>query len=191
MRIIESKIIPLPRKDIDTDLIIPADFLTTTTKEGLGKHAFDRLRKMEPDFPMNLPEYTDSKILVTGDNFGCGSSREHAPWALADWGIQVIIAPSFANIFFTNALNNGILCISFPEEIVGKILEENSIKVDLPEQKVILKNGTKHDFEIDPYKKTCLIEGLNDMDYLLKHAKEIQKFEQEHQKNLFFHLENL
>lgn len=190
MKIIESKILPIPRKDIDTDLIIPADFLTTTTKEGLGQHVFDRLRKMEPDFPMNLPEYQDAQILVAGDNFGCGSSREHAPWALADWGIQVIIAPSFANIFHTNALNNGILCITLPEQVVDQIFQTAEVKVDLPNQTVTFANQT-HNFEINPYKKTCLIENLSDMDYLLKHLPQIQEFEQQHQKNLFFHLQNL
>jgi 3-isopropylmalate/(R)-2-methylmalate dehydratase small subunit len=190
MKIIESKILPIPRKDIDTDLIIPADFLTTTTKEGLGQHVFDRLRKMEPDFPMNLPEYQDAQILVAGDNFGCGSSREHASWALADWGIKVIIAPSFASIFHANALNNGILCITLSEETVNKIFEQESVKVDLPNQTIHFANQT-HNFKINPYKKTCLIESLSDMDYLLKHKDQIQKFEQQHSKNLFFHLQNL
>ncbi len=197
MKIIKSKIIPVNRKDIDTDLIIPADFLTTTVKTGLGKHAFDHLRKTDPEFPMNLAKYDGASILLAGDNFGCGSSREHAAWALADAGIKVVIAPSFANIFFTNAMNNNILCVTLPEDTTQEIFKTEvqngayEITVDLPEQKIVLEDGKEFGFEINPYKKECLIEGMDDIDYLLKYLPEIQEFEKEHDKKLFFHLENI
>lgn len=192
MKIIESNIIPLPRKDIDTDLIIPADFLTTTTKDGLGKHLFDRLRKMEPDFPLNQEKYRNCKILVTRDNFGCGSSREHAAWALKDWGIEIVLAPSFANIFHTNALNNGILPIEINEASIEQMfLDEQKngsfkVKVDLPNQKVFFENGEQFNFEIEPFKKTCLIEGMDDLDFLINSKPEIAEFEKNHKKNIFF-----
>lgn len=186
MKIIKSKILPLPRKDIDTDLIIPAEFLSRTTKEGYGEHVFDRLRKMEEDFPFNLPEYQDSTVMVVRENFGCGSSREHAAWALADWGIQVIVAPSFGDIFFNNAMKNGILPIVMDEEIVEKALKAQMSTVNLPEQKIEIEGVGEFDFEIDPYRKECLIKGMDDMDYLLEHLDQIKEFDAKRKENLFF-----
>lgn len=186
MKIIKSKILPLPRKDIDTDLIIPAEFLSRTTKEGYGENVFDRLRKMEEDFPFNLPEYQDSTVMVVRENFGCGSSREHAAWALADWGIQVIVAPSFGDIFFNNAMKNGILPIVMDEEIVEKALKAQMSTVNLPEQKIEIEGVGEFDFEIDPYRKECLIKGMDDMDYLLEHLDQIKEFDAKRKENLFF-----
>lgn len=180
--IIKSKIIPLPREDIDTDLIIPADFLTTTSKKGLGEHVFARLRIMEPNFPFNLKKYFGAKILVTRKNFGCGSSREHAAWALRDWGIEVVIAPSFSDIFFSNAMKNGILPIILSENVVDEIFAAGDceIEINLRDQKVILTNGEVHGFQIDRYRKECLLKNMDDLDYLLLQMNEIKKFDKKH-----------
>lgn len=180
--IIKSRIIPLPRTDIDTDLIIPADFLTTTSKKGLGEHVFARLRMMEPDFPFNLEKYNGARILVAKKNFGCGSSREHAAWALRDWGIEVVIAPSFSDIFFSNAMKNGILPIILGEKIVDGIFEfgDCEIEVNLKEQKVIFPNGEIFSFQIDQYRKECLLKNMDDLDYLLSQMSEIEKFDKKH-----------
>ncbi len=192
--IIKSKIMPLPRADIDTDLIIPADFLTTTDKKGLGEHVFARLRMMEGNFPFNLKKYRDAKILVTRKNFGCGSSREHAAWALKDWGIEVVIAPSFSDIFFSNAMKNGILPIILEEKVVEWIFEEEKekngceLEVDLVKQ--IVKIPGKKDgfamFAIDSYRKECLLKDMDDMDYLVSQMNEIEKFDKKHAANIFF-----
>jgi 3-isopropylmalate dehydratase small subunit len=180
--IIKSKIVPLPRADIDTDLIIPADFLTTTSKKGLGEHVFARLRMMEPNFPFNLEKYNGARILVAKKNFGCGSSREHAAWALRDWGIEVVVAPSFSDIFFSNAMKNGILPIILDEKIVDGIFEcgDCEIEVNLKEQKVILRDGEMVGFKIDPYRKECLLKNMDDLDYLLSQMDEIKKFDKKH-----------
>ncbi len=183
MEKIKSKIIPLPRRDIDTDLIIPAEFLMVTDKKGLGKHVFSRVREMEKDFSFNLEEFLGSEILVVRENFGCGSSREHAAWALSDWGVKVIIAPSFADIFYNNALKNNILPIVTSEEIVEDMLKGGTAEVDLPQQKVIFYER-EFSFEIDPYRKECLIHRMDDMDYLLSNMKEIKAFDKKHK--LFF-----
>lgn len=189
--IIKSKIVPLPRSDIDTDLIIPADFLTTTSKHGLGQHVFARLRIMEADFPFNLKKYRDARILVTHRNFGCGSSREHAVWALRDWGIEVVIAASFADIFFNNAMKNSILPIILDEGIIDKIFvaekaqENYKIEVLVKEQKVIF-DGEIYDFKIDSYRKECLLKDMDDLDYLLSQMKKIESFDKKHAKKIFF-----
>jgi 3-isopropylmalate/(R)-2-methylmalate dehydratase small subunit len=194
MKIIESNYISLARKDIDTDLIIPAKFLTTTEKSGLGQHVFSNLRAMDKNFPFNLPEFADCKILVARDNFGCGSSREHAAWALKDWGIEVIIAPSFADIFFTNAQKNGILPVILPREIVEGLLVEakdpQKITVDLPEQKVKIANE-EYNFEIDPYRKECLIKEMDDLDYLISQISSIKKIDQKRKEKLFINIDNI
>lgn len=186
--IIKSKIVPLPREDIDTDLIIPADFLTTTDKKGLGEHVFARLRVMEPDFPFNLRRYQGASILVVKKNFGCGSSREHAVWALRDWGIEIVIAPSFADIFFNNAMKNGILPIVLDEKIVNEIFAAGDceIEVNVAAQKVILPSGEVFNFQIDPYRKECLLKGMDDLDYLVSRMFEIERFDKKHAENIFF-----
>lgn len=190
---IKSQIIPLDRKDVDTDLIIPADYLKGTGKEGLGKHLFQRLRDNEPDFPFNLAKYRDAEVLVAGDNFGCGSSREHAAWALKDWGVKAIIAPSFSDIFHSNALKNGLIPVVLDEEIVETIFEREStaeklkLEIDLSQQRVVLEGGESYDFEIDPYRKHCLLNNMNDLDYLLSNLQTIRN----HESKVFFNLKQL
>lgn len=183
MNVIKSKIVPVKRKDVDTDLIIPAEFLTITTKEGLGKHLFVRIAE-----DLNLAFYKGRTILVAGENFGCGSSREHAPWALYDWGIRVVIAPSFADIFFNNAMKNGILPIVLDADLFD---EDAEIEVDLEAQTVTDGRGKKHHFEIDPYRKECLMKGMDDLDYLLSNLGEIEEFDQQRVKHLFFDTDKL
>lgn len=184
MNIITSQIIPVNRSHVDTDLIIPAEFLRSVTKKGFGQHLFARLRAADKNFPFNLQKYQDSKIMVAGMNFGCGSSREHAAWALADWGIRIIIAPSFADIFFQNALNNHILLIALPEQVIEMIFAAESgqaaygITVDLSNQTVAIPSGEIYSFSIDPYRKECLVYGMDDFDYLLSKRPQIDSFEQ-------------
>lgn len=174
---IVSQIVPLPKDDIDTDAIIPSKYLTTTTTEGLGKHVFAEYREKDPAFPFNVEKYRSASILVTGENFGCGSSREHAAWALADWGIQVVIAPSFADIFYNNALKNKMLPIYLERPIVQAILsDEGTYEIDLVSQQVIFPNGRRVDFEIAPYPKECLLTGMDDMDYLLSRLPQINEY---------------
>lgn len=197
MNIVKSKVIPLNRSDIDTDLIIPAEYLTTTVKEGLGQHVFARLRAMDAQFPFNLEKYKGAEILVAGRNFGCGSSREHAAWALADAGIKVVIASMFADIFYNNALKNGILPLVLEQKVIDEICEEEAEKgeyemvVNLEKQQVILANGEVISFEIDPYRLECLMKGMDDMDYLISNLPAIEKFYAERKKNLFFDLNKI
>lgn len=182
---IKSQVIAIPRRDIDTDLIIPAEFLKVTVKTGLGKHLFARVRHEDKDFEA-IDRIKKAEILVSRENFGCGSSREHAAWALNDFGIRVIIAPSFADIFKSNAMKNGILPVVLPENVVECVLGETQnfaslqksyvVTVDLPRQMVTLPDGSSHAFEIDPYRKTCLMEGMDDLDYLLAHKNKIEAY---------------
>lgn len=193
---IKSRIIPLVMKDVDTDLIIPADYLKGTGKDGLGQFVFKRLRDEDKNFPFNLPEYADSEILVVQDNFGCGSSREHAAWALKDWGVKVIVAPSFSDIFHSNAFKNGLLPIVLGAEVVETLLERASedfleLDVDLSMQSLSLPGGETFDFEIDPYRKYCLINGMDDLDYLLSNADDIKTFEAGRARNLFCNLDKI
>jgi 3-isopropylmalate/(R)-2-methylmalate dehydratase small subunit len=185
--VITSTGIPLNRNNVDTDQIIPARFLKGTTKAGLGEQLFYDWRYLEngtpnPEFPLNHPRYSGS-ILVSAHNFGCGSSREHAPWALKDYGIQVILAISFADIFRNNALKNQLLPIPLPEAIILKLLADIetdpsiNITVDLPNQSVQLPNQAEQKFEIDPYRKQCLLEGLDDIGYTLSHLARIKTYE--------------
>lgn len=174
MNKIISQTVCIPRSNIDTDLIIPAKYLSTTSREGLGEGLFAELRRTEKNFPLNDKRNRDAKILITGENFGCGSSREHASWALRDWGIQAIIAPFFADIFYNNALKNQILPIALPKKVVEKI--SGKVKIDLEKQIVKLQNGETHKFEIDPYRKECLLMEIDDFDYLLKNINTIKRF---------------
>ncbi len=168
-----SPIICLPQKDIDTDLIIPAEFLKTTEREGLGQHVFINLRKTDPNFP----KFEGQRILVAGKNFGCGSSREHAPWALKDAGIDVIIASEFADIFRGNAEKNGILPIVLSEEVVQHFLASgDNLTVDLENQKVVDSEGKEYHFKISNFSKKRLLENLSDLDYLLGFLPEIKEF---------------
>lgn len=192
MNIITSQIIPVNRSHVDTDLIIPAEFLRSVTKTGFGQHLFARLRTADKSFPFNLQKYQGLKIMVAGMNFGCGSSREHAAWALVDWGIRIIIAPSFADIFHQNALNNQILPIVLPEQVIETIFEEEArhatyeITVDLSNQTVAVPSGEIHYFSIDPYRKECLLHGMDDFDYLLSKRSQIDAFEQKNKSYRFF-----
>ena len=192
MNIITSQIIPVNRSHVDTDLIIPAEFLRSVTKKGFGLHLFARLRAADKSFPFNLDKYQSSKIMVAGMNFGCGSSREHAAWAIADWGIRIIIAPSFADIFHQNALNNQILPIVLGEQVIEMIFKEEAglatyeITVDLANQTVTVPSGKIYSFSIDPYRKECLLHGMDDFDYLLSKRSQIDEFEQKHKNNRFF-----
>ncbi|APC90764.1 MULTISPECIES: 3-isopropylmalate dehydratase small subunit [Francisella] len=177
-----SNAIPLWLSDIDTDMIIPAEFLTQTTKDGYGKNLFYRLKEKDKNFIFNNPDYSSSQILIAGDNFGCGSSREHAVWALTQAGIKVIIAPSFSDIFFNNAAKNGLLLISLDKNIIKNLCDlaedpKFSMTVDLQEQ-TVTADGNTYCFNYDPFRKNCLIRGLDDMTYLIEHLDIIKQFEQ-------------
>ena len=179
---VTSMITPLDKVYVDTDQIIPKQFLKLIQKAGFGKFLFfdwryDEHENKRPDFVLNDSRYVDSKILVTGDNFGCGSSREHAVWALLDYGFSVIIAPSFADIFFSNCFKNGILPISLDEKTVEKLQQETgSVEVDL-EKQTITTPSEKISFKIDPHKKKILLEGLDDIAQTLQYEEEITEFE--------------
>jgi len=179
---------PLPLINIDTDMIIPKQFLKTIKRSGLGVNLFDEMRfdddgKEIPDFVLNQPAYRNAEIIVAGDNFGCGSSREHAPWALLDFGIRAVIAPSFADIFYNNCFKNGILPIALPQEQVDVIMEEAQkgenarITVNLEEQTVTITDGTAFAFEVDSFKKHCLLEGLDDIGLTMEKVASIDAFE--------------
>ncbi|NGM64438.1 3-isopropylmalate dehydratase small subunit [Sphingobacterium sp. SGR-19] len=185
-----SRIVPLPIENIDTDQIIPARFLKATTREGFGDNLFrdwryDSNGQPKTDFVMNNPTYS-GKILVAGKNFGCGSSREHAAWAIQDYGFNVVISSFFADIFKGNALNNGVLPITVPDEFLEKIFDvvfadpNAELTVDLEAQTVTINaTGDSFEFEINPYKKSCLINGYDDIDYILSHKEVIEAYEQQ------------
>ncbi|WP_069298372.1 3-isopropylmalate dehydratase small subunit [Neptunicoccus sediminis] len=179
---------PMPLVNIDTDMIIPKQFLKTIKRTGLGANLFDEMRfnrdgtEVE-DFVLNKPAYRDAEILVAGDNFGCGSSREHAPWALGDFGIKVVISTSFADIFYNNCFKNGILPVVLPKEAVDVLMEDAErgsnarITVDLENQTVSATDGTEFKFEVDEFKKHCLLNGLDDIGLTLQKAASIDSFE--------------
>lgn len=179
---------PMPLINVDTDMIIPKQFLKTIKRSGLGANLFDEMRfnddgSEKPDFVLNKPAYRSAEILVAGDNFGCGSSREHAPWALLDFGIRCVIAPSFADIFFNNCFKNGILPIALPQEEVDKLMEDAerganaTLTVDLENQVIKGPDGGEIAFEVDAFKKHCLLNGLDDIGLTMEKAASIDKFE--------------
>ena len=179
---------PLAMINVDTDMIIPKQYLKTIKRTGLGKGLFAELRydeegKPKPDFMLNRPPYDKATILIAGDNFGCGSSREHAPWALLDFGFRCIIAPSFADIFYNNCFKNGILPITLPQSEIDKLLDDASrgpnatITVDLEAQEIRGPDGGVIHFDIDAFLKRCLLEGLDDIGLTLQKADAIQAFE--------------
>lgn len=179
---------PLPLINVDTDMIIPKQFLKTIKRSGLGKNLFDEMRYRDdgsenPDFVLNQPAYRNAQILVAGENFGCGSSREHAPWALLDFGIRCVIAPSFADIFFNNCFKNGILPIVLPQEEVDKLMDDASrganavLTVDLENQVIKGPDGGEIAFEVDQFRKHCLINGLDDIGLTLEKADAIDAYE--------------
>ena len=179
---------PLPMINVDTDMIIPKQFLKTIKRTGLGVHAFSEMRYLDdgsenPDFVLNKPAWRGAKILVAGDNFGCGSSREHAPWAIMDFGIRCIIATSFADIFYNNCFKNGILPIVLPQEDVDKLMDDANrganatVTVDLENQTITGPDGGEIRFEIDPFRKHCLLNGLDDIGLSLEKADAIATHE--------------
>ena len=179
---------PMPLVNIDTDMIIPKVFLKTIKRSGLGVNLFDEMRYDRqgneiPDFVLNKPAYRDAQILIAGDNFGCGSSREHAPWALADFGIKVIVSTSFADIFYNNCFKNGMLPIVLPQEQVDVLMKDAEkganarIDVDLEAQTITTSDGETFSFEVDSFKKHCLLEGLDDIGLTLEKAAAIDTFE--------------
>ncbi len=182
-----SVAVPLPIMNVDTDMIIPKQFLKTVERTGLGRGLFYELRTDEQgnpkDFVLDQPKYKGAKILIALDNFGCGSSREHAPWALLDQGIRCVIAPSFADIFYNNCFKNGILPIVLPREQVDLLLEDADrganavVSVDLEKQEITGPDGGTLKFEIDPFRKHCLINGLDDIGLTLQRKDEIDSFE--------------
>ncbi|WP_397541864.1 3-isopropylmalate dehydratase small subunit [Roseovarius salis] len=179
---------PLPIVNVDTDMIIPKQYLKTIKRTGLGKGLFDEMRYAEdgsenPDFVLNKPQYREAEILIAGDNFGCGSSREHAPWAIKDFGIRCVIAPSFADIFYNNCFKNGILPVALPQEQVDVLMKDAEkgsnarMTVDLEAQTVTTSEGETFHFEVDAFKKHCLLEGLDDIGLTMEKADAIAAFE--------------
>ncbi len=179
---------PLPMINVDTDMIIPKQFLKTIKRTGLGKNLFDEMRFDDdgnevPDFVLNQQAYRSAQILVAGENFGCGSSREHAPWALLDFGIRCVIAPSFADIFYNNCFKNGILPIALPQEDVDKLMDDAerganaTVTVDLGNQEIRGPDGGTISFDIDPFRKHCLLEGLDDIGLTLQRGDAISAYE--------------
>ncbi len=183
-----SRIVAIPTDHIDTDQIIPARFLKTISKNGLGVNLFadwryDGQGRPKPDFPLNQPEHQGARILLAGDNFGCGSSREHAPWALADYGFRAIISTSFADIFRNNALKNGLLPLIVDDDTHQQLFSlaaedpDVEVTIDLDTQSLMLPDGRRVAFPIDGFSKVCMLEGLDQLGYLLKHAPQIEAHE--------------
>jgi 3-isopropylmalate/(R)-2-methylmalate dehydratase small subunit len=187
LKIVESTFVPLPIEMVDTDQIIPARFLKATTRDGFGKNLFrdwryenDDESKPKADFVLNQPQYK-GQILVAGKNFGCGSSREHAAWAILDYGFTAVVSSFFADIFKNNALNNGVLPVTVSEAFLQQIFKQDSkstLTIDLQQQSLTIDaTGEKEHFDINSYKKTCLLNGFDDIDYLLSIRNDIEQFE--------------
>lgn len=195
-----ARVAPLDRANVDTDAIIPKQFLKSIKRSGFGPNAFDEWRYLDhgepgmdnskrplnPEFALNQPRYQGAQILLTRKNFGCGSSREHAPWALEDYGFRAIIAPSFADIFFNNCYKNGLLPIVLPEEVVESLFQATfaqegyALTISLPEQSVTTPTGERYGFEITEHRKHCLLNGLDEIGLTLEHAEAIKAFEEKH-----------
>ena len=187
---LEGVAAPLNMINVDTDMIIPKQYLKTIHRTGLGKALFDEMRhnpdgSEKPDFVLNKPAYRKAKILVAGENFGCGSSREHAPWALLDFGIRCVIAPSFGDIFYNNSFKNGILPIKLPQEIVDKLMDDAErganaiISIDLEKQEIKGPDGGTVTFEVDEFRKACLLNGWDDIGLTMRTEDKITSFEQQ------------
>ncbi len=177
---VEGRAYPFGMKNVDTDIIIPAHFLKTVTREGLGAGAFEALRK-NPDNVFDNPAYAGSPIIVAGDNFGCGSSREHAAWALLDMGVKAVIAPSFSDIFSGNAFKNGIVTVALPQDAIDRLMEvaeTDPITIDLEAQTVTTPFQDRWTFEIDPFRKHCLTEGLDEVGLTLQSDEAIRAYEE-------------
>ncbi|OHZ00070.1 3-isopropylmalate dehydratase small subunit [Salinicola sp. LHM] len=197
---LQGLVAPLDRANVDTDLIIPKQFLKSIKRTGFGPNLFDELRYLDegypgqdaasrplnPDFVLNQPRYRDAQVLLARRNFGCGSSREHAPWALDDFGFRVVIAPSFADIFYNNSFKNGILLITLDEATVDRLFQETEasegyrLDIDLEGQQVITPSGEAIPFEVDAFRKHCLLEGLDDIGLTLEQAGAIRDYESRH-----------
>jgi 3-isopropylmalate/(R)-2-methylmalate dehydratase small subunit len=200
--LLDGLVVPLDRNNIDTDAIIPKQFLKSIKRSGFGPNLFDEWRYLDhgepgmdntnrplnPDFILNFPRYQGAQVLLSGQNFGCGSSREHAPWALEDFGIRCIIASSYADIFYNNCFKNGILPITLKEEEINYLLNETlendayRLQINLMEQRITLPNGNDISFEIDAFKKKCLLEGLDDIDQTLQLKYKISEYEARRQR---------
>ncbi|HEV7392656.1 MAG TPA: 3-isopropylmalate dehydratase small subunit [Burkholderiales bacterium] len=198
----EGLVAPLDRANVDTDAIIPKQFLKSIKRTGFGPNLFDEWRYLDrgepdmdnskrplnPDFVLNQERYRGATVLVSRENFGCGSSREHAPWALQQYGFQAVIAPTFADIFYNNSLKNGLLLIKFDSKIVDRLLRETQategyrLAVDLEQQTVTTPNGESFAFEIDPFRKDCILNGFDDIGLTLAHADQIKAFEAKHRQ---------
>jgi 3-isopropylmalate/(R)-2-methylmalate dehydratase small subunit len=198
----EGLVVPLDRANVDTDAIIPKQFLKSIKRTGFGPHLFDEWRYLDrgepgmdsskrplnPDFVLNQPRYRGATVLVARENFGCGSSREHAPWALQQYGFQTVIAPGFADIFYNNSLKNGLLLIKLDSKIVDQLLRETQatqgyrLAVDLEQQTVTTPGGETFSFDIDPFRKHCMLNGFDDIGLTLEHADEIKAFEEKHRR---------
>ena len=198
--VVTSPAVPLDRPNVDTDAIIPKQYLKSIRRTGFGPHAFDDWRYLDAgdletpvasrrpnlEFVLNQTRYQGAQILLARENFGCGSSREHAVWALADQGFRAVIAPSFADIFFSNSFKNGFLPVRLPEVALDALFaeavgENRALTIDLPRQRVVTADGTEHPFEIDAFRKHCLVEGLDEIGLTLAHADDIRDFEKRHQ----------
>jgi 3-isopropylmalate/(R)-2-methylmalate dehydratase small subunit len=195
----QGLVAPMDRANVDTDAIIPKQFLKSIQRSGFGPNLFDEwryldhgepgqdpaARKPNPDFVLNQPRYQGASVLLARENFGCGSSREHAPWALEQYGFRSIIAPSFADIFFNNCFKNGLLPIVLPESVVSKLFDEvhafpgYRLTVDLPRQVIVKPDGSEIAFDVQPFRKYCLVNGFDDIGLTLRHADEIKVFEAE------------
>lgn len=187
---LHSTIVPLPLNDVDTDMIIPAQFLTSISREGYGENVFRRLRDEDKNFPLQDPFYKNSSILVVGKNFGCGSSREHAVWALMGAGFRAIIGKSFADIFKSNAGKNGLLLVELQEESIDKLLRSEDktapVTVNLEEQSVTLPDNSKETFQYDSFRKHCLLQGIDDLDYITAAKEEIAAYRHRHEEVRFY-----
>lgn len=178
-----AKIIPVNLDNVDTDMIIPAQHLKSVSKEGFGQHLFSNLRQMYPDFIFNQEAYKNGEVLISKSNFGCGSSREHAAWAIQQYGIKAVVCSSFGDIFYNNSAKNGLLLIQLPENIIQNWIDKSltdsslTITINLEDQTIALGDET-YSFEYDIFRKHCLINGLDDLDYLLSQDKEITTYEQ-------------
>lgn len=180
IRTVDGRAYPLGVKNVDTDMIIAAKWLKTISRAGLGRGAFEAMRQ-QPGNVFDDPEYAGSPILIAGDNFGCGSSREHAAWALVDMGVKVVIAPSFSDIFSGNAFKNGILTVVLPQEVIDRLMEvakTDPIHVDLESQSVTTPFQDRFSFEIDPFRKSCLLGGLDEIGLTLESTGGIDRYEQ-------------
>ncbi len=184
----ESRMMPLAINNVDTDQIIPARFLKTTSKIGLDKQLFNDWRydsegNPNPDFILNQPQVQGAEVLLAGDNFGCGSSREHAPWALTQWGFRAVISTSFADIFQQNSLKNSLLPIRVPQDVADELFRAvaddpgATVKIDLPKQRLTTPSGRTVEFPVDSFSKHCLVEGVDELGYILQHESDIAAYE--------------